>query len=195
MTSGGITTSTSSVAPIKVKTEIKVRATSPIEEKPLHITDMEDLPAEQLVSVDDDGISRESGVNLLPTDGNSTAGTIDIELGSAEPNFGDVLVGQEKTESDGSNSRQTIKEEIIDVDELDRDGPPLAKKAKTEFVSEDNSASLPGIAADGSTMVGPVGFEPGMFKQEDGSPAIVATGSSKSKGDSSQKVRQYNCFV
>lgn len=42
--------------------------------------------------------------------------------------------------------------------------PSEAKKAKTDFCSED-SASLPGILIDSNAP--PVGFEPGMFKQED----------------------------
>lgn len=82
-----------------------------------------------------------------------------------------------------------MQEEIIDVDELDKEQelfqPPENKKQKTEFCS-DNSASLPGMVGD----TGPVGFEPGMFKQEDEN-SIEATGSgggSKSKSDNGQKV-------
>lgn len=54
--------------------------------------------------------------------------------------------------------------------------PPEAKKIKTEFCS-DNSVSLPGILPGGT---GPVGFEPGMFKNDDES-------SSHSRGKSKEK--------
>lgn len=182
------TTSTGSISTFshaKIKSEVKT--SSPIEEKPLHIIDT--IPYEQLVNVDDSA-SRESGVNLLHAD----AG--DVKSSQMFINAGLVLAtgpsGQDKPESDGSNSRQ-IKEEIIDVDELDiKDEPPPAKKLKTDY-SSDNSASLPGIAGATGAASGPVGFEPGMFKQEDvGTLEIVGesivSGSSKTKGDSTQKV-------
>lgn len=181
------TTSTGSISTFshaKIKSEVKT--SSPIEEKPLHIIDT--IPYEQLVNVDDSA-SRESGVNLLHAD----AG--DVKSSQMFINAGMVLAtgpsGQDKPESDGSNSRQ-IKEEIIDVDELDiKDEPPPAKKLKTDYNS-DNSASLPGIAGATGAASGPVGFEPGMFKQEDvGTLEIgesIVSGSSKTKGDSTQKV-------
>lgn len=57
--------------------------------------------------------------------------------------------------------------------------PSDAKKAKTDFCSED-SASLPGILVDSNAP--PVGFEPGMFKQEqDDSSKIKSEGQSKPK--------------
>lgn len=74
--------------------------------------------------------------------------------------------------------------------------PPEIKKQKTEFCS-DNSASLPGMVGD----TGPVGFEPGMFKQEDENstgatgPGSGGGGGSKSKSDSGQKVKQYKIFL
>lgn len=51
-----------------------------------------------------------------------------------------------------------------DANEIETDSrPPEAKRVKTEFCS-DNSVSLPGILPGSS---GPVGFEPGMFKNDD----------------------------
>lgn len=58
--------------------------------------------------------------------------------------------------------------------------PPDAKKMKTEFCS-DNSVSLPGIT--GSS--GPVGFEPGMFKNEDENSSCSHT---KSKSDKDKSI-------
>lgn len=180
-------TITPSAAPLKVKAENKMRVPSPIEEKPLHILDIVEVPDEPLISVDD-AHSSESGVLLLLEDVASRGAVNDVK---PVPLFGNAAAIQVKSESDGSNSRQTIKEEIIDVDELDKDGPPVAKKPKTDYGS-DNSASLPGIAAGGST--GPVGFEPGMFKQDDGAAEVTATGSGKTKGDSAQKVTRRFSF-
>lgn len=73
-------------------------------------------------------------------------------------------------------------------DETDADynnKEPAAKKPKTDFCS-DNSASLPGILSGGD-VTGPVGFEPGMFKQEDVSPGVPPSSGSK-KSDATQKV-------
>lgn len=56
--------------------------------------------------------------------------------------------------------------------------PSDAKKAKTDFCSED-SASLPGILIDSNAP--PVGFEPGMFKQEDDGVKIKSEGQPKLK--------------
>lgn len=194
------TTSTSSVSTFgqaKIKTEAKTSSSSPIEEKPLHITDTMDMPYEQLVSVDDSA-SRESGVNLLPADVGDGQPT--QLFSNADMSLATGTSIQFKSEPNGSNSRQ-IKEEIIDVDELDnKDEPPLAKKMKTDFHS-DNSASLPGLAGTAGATTGPVGFEPGMFKQEDDSTMAetalsIVTGSSKTKGDSTQKViSPYLCLI
>lgn len=59
--------------------------------------------------------------------------------------------------------------------------PPESKRVKTEFCS-DNSVSLPGILPGSS---GPVGFEPGMFKNDD-------ENSSHSRGKSKEKEKEKN---
>lgn len=57
-----------------------------------------------------------------------------------------------------------LQTEKRDATEMDADNrQPDAKRVKTEFCS-DNSVSLPGILPGSS---GPVGFEPGMFKNDD----------------------------
>ncbi len=76
------------------------------------------------------------------------------------------------------------KEEIIDVEDIEEKKPiefqpSDAKKAKTDFCSED-SASLPGILVDSNAP--PVGFEPGMFKQDEDSTKVKSdSGQSKPK--------------
>lgn len=69
-----------------------------------------------------------------------------------------------------------------------------AKKMKTEFCS-DNSVSLPGIIPGSS---GPVGFEPGMFKNEDENSSHSHTKLTKSEKDKSidgqSKVQHFNRF-
>lgn len=78
-----------------------------------------------------------------------------------------------------------IKQEAIDVENNEDDidiinvssvQPPETKKVKNEYYS-DNSVSLPGMVST----PGPIGFEPGMFKQEDDN--------SKSKSDNSSSVK------
>lgn len=59
--------------------------------------------------------------------------------------------------------------------------PPESKRVKTEFCS-DNSVSLPGILPGSS---GPVGFEPGMFKNDD-------ENSSHSRDKSKEKDKEKN---
>lgn len=57
-----------------------------------------------------------------------------------------------------------LQTEKRDATEMDGDiRQPDVKRVKTEFCS-DNSVSLPGILPGSS---GPVGFEPGMFKNDD----------------------------
>lgn len=53
--------------------------------------------------------------------------------------------------------------------------PPL-KKSKSDYCS-DNSVSLPGIVGDmsGIDTAAPIGFEPGMFKQEDDDDVSIVT--------------------
>lgn len=193
------TTSTSSVSTFgqaKIKTEAKTSSSSPIEEKTLHNTDTMKMKYEPLVGVDDSA-SRESGVNLLPADVGDGQPTQLFTNADVPLDTGTSI--QFQPESNGSNSRQ-IKEEIIDVDELDnKDEPPLAKKMKTDFHS-DNSASLPGLAGTAGAASGPVGFEPGMFKQDDDTTITETatssvTGSSKTKGDSTQKVRSTYLYL
>lgn len=59
---------------------------------------------------------------------------------------------------------QNVQTEKRDATEMDGDNrQPDTKRVKTEFCS-DNSVSLPGILPGSS---GPVGFEPGMFKNDD----------------------------
>ncbi|XP_055702172.1 transcription initiation factor TFIID subunit 2 [Phlebotomus papatasi] len=78
------------------------------------------------------------------------------------------------------------KTEIIELPDVDIISPslplsndgPVPKKSKTEYYS-DNSVSLPGIM--GSTGSNPVGFEPGMFKQEDDSQNKTKTDQPKPK--------------
>lgn len=76
-----------------------------------------------------------------------------------------------------------MQEEIIDVEDIvekkiNEFQPSDAKKAKTDFCSED-SASLPGILVDSNAP--PVGFEPGMFKQDDDDLKIKTEGPPKLK--------------
>ncbi|XP_055376719.1 transcription initiation factor TFIID subunit 2 [Condylostylus longicornis] len=68
----------------------------------------------------------------------------------------------------------TVKPERVEIDlGLNQSEP---KKMKSEYFS-DNSISLPGVNAS----LGPSGFEPGMFKQEE---------DSKSKSDNSSKIKK-----
>lgn len=76
-----------------------------------------------------------------------------------------------------------FQEEIIDVEDVEEKKvaefhPSDAKKAKTDFCSDD-SASLPGILVDSNAP--PVGFEPGMFKQDDDGLKVKSDGQSKAK--------------
>lgn len=183
---------TSSI-PLKgfVKAEIKSRPDSPIDEKPQISLNPVALPEEQIISVDD--------MNSMETaPPQHSIDVMDIKDDCM------IEVTDIKIDPEEHISTASIKEEIIDVDELDKmetgsdvDQPP-AKRSKTDFNS-DNSASLPGIPATPGETAGPVGFEPGMFKQEEGdeSAAVVETGdaANKSKTDGSQKVSTISVFT
>lgn len=178
---------TSSI-PLKgfVKAEVKSRPESPIDEKP-HISNVPiALPEEQIISVDELNTIESSqpgqSIDVVQLKDDSMIEVTDIKI---DPDSEQI-------------SRASIKEEIIDVDELDKsetmatefDQQPPMKRQKTDFNS-DNSASLPGIPSTPGEMSGPIGFEPGMFKQEgEEGVAVQDLGESggKSKADGSQKV-------
>lgn len=80
------------------------------------------------------------------------------------------------------------KEELLDIDLMDKPMnftpiPENPKKQKTDYYS-DNSASLPGLSASiGDSTKGPVGFEPGMFNQDEDKGDSSASKSKKKKKD------------
>lgn len=84
---------------------------------------------------------------------------------------------------------QSEKRESADMDSDVRQPDP--KRVKTEFCS-DNSVSLPGIQVSGSS--GPVGFEPGMFKNDDESSSHSRSKSKdkEKSGDGVSKVLHLN---
>lgn len=196
------TTSSSSLTAtmVKVKTEGQVRVHSPVDDKSQLVLDTDvdvvgsgSAASESNISVDDNA-SRESGIGFLPVDGLAT--TVSGNGGDAKPSSGAVFA-QTKAEPDETNSRQpSIKEEIIDVDELDIDGPPALKKPKTDYAS-DSSPAIPIESRDGtdglSALIGP---ESGIFKTEEQNVSVSAEAAtsktSKSKEDGTQKVSHIN---
>lgn len=191
-------------APLKgfVKAEVKSRPDSPIDEKPQFaglIDDGDELPDEQIISVDDMSTMVEGAAQPNQS----------IDVSAVKEDECLIEVTDIKFDPVDQVSTKSVKEEIIDVDELDKhetiaadtDRPPAAKRSKTDFNHSDNSASLPGIPSTpggggGGETTGPVGFEPGMFKQEDDDDVVVAIGpgdtadvaGGKSKADGAQKV-------
>lgn len=185
-TQAATSAATAANAPVKLKSESKTRPSSPIEEKPLHIIDDAHIKV-------DDAASRESGVHVLQSDASDSKPSLTQTFANTIRSGAAVAPKSESTavvgggDSDASNSR--INEEIIDVDELDavkEERPPPAKKMKTDYGS-DNSASLPGLS--GAATGGPVGFEPGMFKQDadvgEGAAAPASTAAATATADAS----------
>lgn len=81
-----------------------------------------------------------------------------------------------------------LKEELLDMDMMDKPMnftpiPENPKKQKTDYYS-DNSASLPGLTVSTvDSTKGPVGFEPGMFNQDEDKGDSSASKAKKKKKD------------
>lgn len=81
-----------------------------------------------------------------------------------------------------------LKEELLDMDLMDKpmNFTPIQenlKKQKTDYYS-DNSASLPGLSiSTGDSTKRPVGFEPGMFNQDEDKGDTSASKAKKKKKD------------
>ncbi|XP_001664244.2 transcription initiation factor TFIID subunit 2 [Aedes aegypti] len=151
----------------------RARSTSPLDIKPLDLIDIG--PTELLMAK-----SREPSPLL------SEEIREDIIVETVDANS----IKTEIVEMDKS----ILKEEIVDLDDNNSvtvvDSAPPAKKAKTEFYS-DNSISLPGITPSNSSVTGPTGFEPGMFsKSAESLPAVPSEPSVSGKSDGSKKKKK-----
>lgn len=85
-----------------------------------------------------------------------------------------------------------LQTEKRDATEMDGDNrQPDSKRVKTEFCS-DNSVSLPGILPGSS---GPIGFEPGMFKNDDENSRHSRSKSKDKEKSSDGTSKVYNNFI